>query len=93
MERSTRTQEDIARILGRSKDPQRTGYNEYQNAVKSLPYFSGQPRYNYNGVPPVARNFLEDSAEQWASLFTGICNSWELDGTSQRNMFFKKIVR
>ena len=91
MERSTRTQEDIARILGRSRDTQRTGYNEYQNAVKSLPYFTGQPRHNHDGVAPVARNFQEDSAEQWASLFTGICNSWELDGASQRNMFFEKL--
>ena len=90
-----RNQAELNRILGQAVGGRTNGNHlatsDYLQALKSIRYFSGQPINNLDGVPPAARNFIEERVEIWVASYEQLVISWDMDETQQRSVFFDRL--
>ena len=91
--RSEANQERIANAL-RDIPGRRAGIDgtQYQNALKTLRFFSGRAADDLTGCPTAARNQIEPDCDRWVASWRRMCASFNLDEESSRNAFFDRLA-
>ena len=69
----------------------RVNGTDYQNAIRSLRYFSGRPADDLHGCPSAAKNNIEEDCDRWIAAWRQCVASNDLDETAQRNIFYDRL--
>ena len=91
--RSEANQLRIADRLGQI--PNHGGHTDgmtYQNALKTLSWFSGRSADDFTGCPSAARNNIEPDCDRWVAAWRRMCASFRLDPVAERNSFYDRLA-